>query len=481
MLHHYNFDPVKTEELIQGFLNGFDIGYRGPLERMDTAENIPFTVGTPTDMWEKIMKEIKLGRTAGPFAKIPYKHFMQSPVGLVPKAGGQTRMIFHLSYDFADERRSLNFYTPREECTVTYNDLDYAVKTCRYLSSVHWSQMMNDPDNEFLNEHQIFFAKSDLRSAFKILPILPSQRCFLIYKAKHPVSGRTYWFVEKTLPFGASVSCKRFQLFSESLKHIVEHQTGNFFQVTNYLDDFLFVARTDVLVNQMVRDFLNICSHLGVPVALDKTEWGTTQIVFLGILLDGRRHCLMVPDDKIQKALRLLQWVRNSSKLTIKIIQKLTGTLNFLSRAIIPGRTFTRSLYDKLKKYDSKGRMLKSYHHVNLNKTFKSDCEVWEYFLTNATLTELCRPFVDLDQSVHSVKLHFATDATLNPDLGMGGIFAERWFAQKWNKQFILENNPSICYLELFALVTAILLWGDRRERATQEFASCVITKRLST
>ena len=111
-----------------------------------------------------------------------------------------------------------------------------------------------------------------------------------------------------------------------------------------------------MLVNNMVRQFLEICQNIGCPVALDKTEWGTTQIVFLGILLDGRRHCLMVPEEKVQKALRLLEWVRSSAKITIKTVQKLTGTLNFLSRAIVPGRTFTRSMYDKLKTSDSKGK-----------------------------------------------------------------------------------------------------------------------------
>ena len=42
----------------------------------------------------------------------------QSPIDLVPKAGNKTRLIFHLSYDFNDEDRSLNYHTPEEMCTV---------------------------------------------------------------------------------------------------------------------------------------------------------------------------------------------------------------------------------------------------------------------------------------------------------------------------------------------------------------------------
>ena len=52
-------------------------------------------------MWCKLMKEVGLGRVAGPFDTIPFNYFIQSPIGLVPKDGGlETRPIFHLSHDF---------------------------------------------------------------------------------------------------------------------------------------------------------------------------------------------------------------------------------------------------------------------------------------------------------------------------------------------------------------------------------------------
>ena len=51
------------------------------------------------------MKEIKERRYAGPFMKenFPFVNYIQSPIGLVPKAGNKTRLIFHLSYDFGEE------------------------------------------------------------------------------------------------------------------------------------------------------------------------------------------------------------------------------------------------------------------------------------------------------------------------------------------------------------------------------------------
>ena len=76
------------------------------------------------------MKEVSLERYAGPYADIPYKdRFIQSPIGLVPKAENQTRLIFHLSYEFKQSGNpSVNACTPRDKCSVKYHDLDDAVK-----------------------------------------------------------------------------------------------------------------------------------------------------------------------------------------------------------------------------------------------------------------------------------------------------------------------------------------------------------------
>ena len=212
------YDHSKSQELVQGFTQGFDIGYRGPSCRQDTSANIPLTVGTHADIWGKVMKEVQSGRYVGPYEHIPYKNYMQSPIGLVPKAGGQTRLIFHLSFNFGSEeeteRKSLNFHTPQEWCTVKYRDLDHAV-----LNSLKLIEGCKESIT-------VFYSKSDLRAAFRILPVKPSQRGYLILKAVHPGSKKTYFFVEKNLPFGASISCARFQAFSNALQHIVEFMAG---------------------------------------------------------------------------------------------------------------------------------------------------------------------------------------------------------------------------------------------------------------
>ena len=105
------------------------------------------------------MSEVELGHYAGPFKEIPYKTaYVQSPIGLVPKAGSKTRLIFHLSYKFKNGNESINFWTPEELCSIKYKDLDDAIRQCL--------QLMKD-----LGIQTLYFAKSDLQSAFRILRI----------------------------------------------------------------------------------------------------------------------------------------------------------------------------------------------------------------------------------------------------------------------------------------------------------------------
>ena len=112
------------------------------------------------------MKEVKLGRYAGPFAQVPYEHFIQSPIGLVPKDGGKkTRLIFHLSYEFGPGEDFLNACTPDEICTMKYKDLDHAVKLSLGLKET--------TQDHNANNDGIFYGKTDLTSAFRILPLSP--------------------------------------------------------------------------------------------------------------------------------------------------------------------------------------------------------------------------------------------------------------------------------------------------------------------
>ena len=115
LLRESGYDGEGIKFLQSGFTEGFNIGYEGPQIRQSKAKNIPFSVGNKTELWNKLIKEVKLGCVAGPFDQIPFENYIQSPIGLVPKVGAeqtnQTRLIFHLLYDFKDEANRLQTIT----------------------------------------------------------------------------------------------------------------------------------------------------------------------------------------------------------------------------------------------------------------------------------------------------------------------------------------------------------------------------------
>ena len=83
------------------------------------------------------------------------------------------------------------------------------------------------------------------------------------------------------------------------------------------------------------------------PVSLEKTEWGASWQIFLGMLIDAYNQIVGIPKEKVAKALSQINYflTKKNKKVTVLEVQQLCGTLNFISRAIVPGRAFTRRLY----------------------------------------------------------------------------------------------------------------------------------------
>lgn len=315
----------KIQYLFEGFSIGFDMKYEGPLKGTQRfAANLKLRVGTPVQLWNKVMAEVKLGRFAGPLLTPPFDHFVQSPIGLVPKDKGlKTRLIFHLSYPKVGH--SVNSGIPKECCTVKYPDFEDVVRLCMSCGK------------------SCVIGKSDMSSAFRQASLRKDQWCMMVMKAKHPITGVVYYFVDKCLPFGSSISCAIFQEISNAISHVVSFQSDGRVNI-NYLDDYLFTAAMKALCDGQLKTFLRICEQINFLVALEKTFWGSTLLVFLGLLLDTDRQVVCIPLDKIDKALDLVEYFLNkrNKKFMVLQVQKFCGSLNFLCKYVVPGRASLR-------------------------------------------------------------------------------------------------------------------------------------------
>ena len=224
--------------------------------------------------------------------------------------------------------RSVNYHIPKHLCSVKYNDLDDAVRATLLAKE----KMSSMPDME--PSDPIFFSKADGLSAFHQVPLSRWNWQLLILMARDPRDDKWKFFIDKCLPFRASISCTIYQRILDAVTHLVKHKQAVVFGVINYLDDFLFVEITKARCNKLMRDFLDICEQISLPVSTEKTEWSSPTMVLLGNLLDGVNLIIAIPLDKQQKAIKLLDDFAGKKKATVKQLQVLMGYLNFLSWAI---------------------------------------------------------------------------------------------------------------------------------------------------
>ena len=54
---------------------------------------------------------------------------------------------------------------------------------------------------------------------------------------------------------------------------------------------------------------------------MEKTDWASIIIIFLGILLDGRRQILAIPEEKRLKTLSIINEILDKKSATVKELQ----------------------------------------------------------------------------------------------------------------------------------------------------------------
>ena len=87
----------------------------------------------------------------------------------------------------------------------------------------------------------------------------------------------------------------------------------------------------------------------------------------------------------------------------------------------------------------------------------KLDMRVWQKFLAHPAV--FSRPFADFLVESMAVDLDLYTDASQNFDLGCGGYCGKQWCFIGWDRAFMGGFQPSIAYLELYAVLVAVTLW----------------------
>ncbi|XP_053398262.1 uncharacterized protein LOC128556673 [Mercenaria mercenaria] len=419
--------PNKADAklLVDGFKFGFKLQYSGPRDFSD-AKNLKSAYSNKLALQEKLDKEVNLGRISGPHPNPPFCNLRISPKGVVPKADGSWRLITHLSYPSG---RSINDGINYDLCSVNYTSFDTVA------------------DMIFKQGRSALLAKRDIKSAFRLLPVNPTDFHLLGMKVDN-----MYYF-DKCLPMGLSLSCALWEKVSTFLHWLVTEVTG-LETLDHYLDDFIFVGKSgsDNCLT-LVKAFEDICLQLGIPIAEEKSVGPVSVLTFLGFELDSDQMTIRIPFSKIQELLDLIRNFLCRSKVTLKQLQSLTGKLCFFSKAICGSRAFLRRFYEAMSGLD------KPHHHRRVTTDIVDDLRVWVSFLNNFNGVVHIPANVWHDSNV----LNLHTDSAGAADCGgacyLDGCWAFFPWPLSWSKSQILKD---MTFLEMVPVVLAIALWGSR-------------------
>ena len=406
--------------VLRGLKEGFRIGFTERQQHRSAKKNMLSAEQNPTVVDQYLGKERASGRVVlvspQDATTIHINRF-----GVIPKnhQPGKWRLILDLSYP---KGASINDGVKPELCSLTYTSVETAARQI-----LEWGP-------------GTLLAKLDIESAYRIIPVHPRDRSLLGMRWK----GET--LVDTSLPFGLRSAPKIFNLVADCLQWILEHKGTRF--VIHYLDDFLLAGRPGTAeCGESLQQALAICAGLGVPIAEKKLEGPTRQLQFLGIEMDTEKMELRLPQDKLERLQRtILQW-RSKQSCTKRELLSIIGQLQHACKVVRPGRTFLRRMIE----LSTVAKEL--YHHIRLNKGFRSDLEWWAAFLPQWNGIEMLSSVCRLPHSVE-------VTADASGGWGCGGFSSENeWFQVKWPKSWMSSH---ITIKELLPLVLACALWGNR-------------------
>ena len=374
-------DRDLVTRLLDGFENGFLIGVEGEVGPGCSKNNFSALLrkGAVTSALDR---EVLAGTIHGPFSKPPFPRFHCSPVTAVDKPDGSVRLILDMSSPRGD---ALNERIDKDKFACRYSSFDNAVDLVRQAG------------------RGSFLAKLDVKNAFRLCPVRPSDWYLLGFKWLKLF----YYYV--ALPFGSRSSPAIFNEFADVLCWLFRCK-GGITWVDHYLDDYFFVDRLESSCQTVLDAAQGLCAFLQVPLAKEKIVGPAQVVTYLGIEIDTVDFSLRLPSTKMDKLGCLLtQWRSGATSCTKRDLLSLIGTLSFACKVIKPGRTFLRRLID----------LSTTVHNLNsevaLDAEARLDIRWWQRFLPLWNGRETIQAPI-----VTAASWGLYTDAS---SLGMGGGF----------------------------------------------------------
>ena len=184
--------PKADFLFLSGLTNGFRIGYDTQESLKSAKRNLACALEHQDVVNQYLAEELIQGRVAGPYHISWAPHMHISRFGVIPKhhQPNKWRLIIDLSHP---SNHSVNDRIPKPLCSLSYTTIDSAI--CQILKLGRGTLL----------------AKTDIKHAFRLLPVHPSDRHLLAMCWHNQI------FVDTCLLFGLRSAPKLFNILADLL------------------------------------------------------------------------------------------------------------------------------------------------------------------------------------------------------------------------------------------------------------------------
>lgn len=427
---HWNTDLLS--QLLQNYADrqvcDF-IKYGWPVDR-DPEMQLPRFTGRnhrgatefPGDIDEFVSQELQAGRLMGPY---DYPGFNAewgiSPINSVPKrSSNQRRIILDLSWNKCGP--SINEGVDKDWFLGEYKALRYpTVNTfVKRIKSLGPGCLMY---------------KKDLSKAFFQIPLCPSCYRFMGF------FWRGKYYFSKVMVMGLSTGCRACQRMTSCLRYI--HGEMGYY-LCNFIDDMVgaefpeIAQRAYEALGRTIRD-------LGLVESEDKQVPPTTQMEFLGNLLNSVDMTISVTPDRILELQNELQTWLHTQTITRRALESIIGKLQFVCNCVRSGRLFLNRLLNFL-------RGTRTGQYYVLPSEAKKDLVWWNTYLPLFPATSLMfnEDFLVPDMVV-------ASDSCLE---AAGGVCGSQYFRSKFPAHIKAVFQDCIAGYEMWGIILSLKIWG---------------------
>ena len=401
--------------MIDGIKHGFNI-LDEPHDNIVAAEVHNYKSATNNDIKDKVEQQIKSEIAQGNYVITQTKPTIISALGAIPKKDSNDVRLIHDCSRPAGV--SVNSYATCEH--YAYETVERACK---------------------LIKPGAFMAKVDLKSAYRHVPIHPSNYAATGLKWTFSGDSQATYLIDTKLPFGASRSPGIFHRVTQSVTRMMLRRNMT---TLAYLDDFLIIADTESDCWKAYEELVTLLQNLGFSINWNKVTTPTQSLTYLGIEINSVSRQLILPDSKIQEIKSALQAASQRSKMTKREMQSLAGKLNFAARVVYGGRTFLRRIIDSI------NTLKRPHHHKRITQSMRKDLQWWIDFMDSFNGVTF---FVDSEPTQIE---QFSTDACLN---GGAAHFHTDWFYSNWEIDYPHLKDAHINKLELFTILLSLRRW----------------------